>query len=283
MDNDQTQGEAHNVESEAREMGWVPQSDFKGDQSKWVDAETFVERGNTFIPFLRNNNKKLHSELDSVKSVVSNLKQTIEEQNASMEALKAFHQESTRAQVEKARRDLLSELKAAKQDGDIEQEVKLTADLSRFDAAQEQIKQNIQNPIKQEVKQQSNQLHPDTEAWMRENTWYGQDFERTALMNGVCQKMRAQGSSLSGMEFLKAAGAQVAARFGDSEQVSSKVDSGSRANVTSGKVSSTYASLPSEAKEQCDKQAARFVGENKVYKTKKEWQDFYATEYWKGN
>ena len=111
------------IEQEAKLQGWVPAEDFKGDQSKWVNAEDYVERGKQIMPILQNNNKRLLGEMDSMKSEVMSLKQALASQAESKEALKEFHEESSKAQVEKARREMLAELKQAKQDGDVEQEI----------------------------------------------------------------------------------------------------------------------------------------------------------------
>ena len=32
------------VEDEAKDMGWRPQEEFSGDESKWIEAREFVER-----------------------------------------------------------------------------------------------------------------------------------------------------------------------------------------------------------------------------------------------
>ena len=269
------------IEQEAALQGWVPQAEFKGDESKWVDAESYVERGKHIMPILQSNNKRLLSELDSVKSVVESLKLTVSNQSQSMEELKAFHQESTKAQVDKARREILADLKEAKTDGDVDQEIQLTADLSKFDAAQVAAKTA---PVQQAQAPQQEQLAPDTVKWMNENPWYGVDLERTGLMDGVAKRMRAENSPLSGTAFIEAAAAIVAERFGEPAQArTSKVEQGGRGGSASTGGGAGYNSLPSEAKEQCDRQGARLIGPDKVYKTKKEWQEFYASEYHKGN
>jgi hypothetical protein len=266
------------IEQEAKLQGWVPAEEFKGSSDKWVDAESYVERGKHIMPILQSNNKRLLSELDSVKSVVESLKVTVNTQNQSMEELKAFHQESTKAQVEKARREILSSLKEAKSDGDIDQEIQLTADLSKFDAAQVAAKEA---PAKVTQAPAPQELHPDTKAWMDANPWYGKDPERTGLMDGVAKRMRAENSPLVGMSFLEAAASIVADRFAD-KPTESKVDGGGRGGVSTGNASG-YSGLPSDAKAICDKGAVKFVGADKPYKTKKEWQDFYVSEYNKGN
>lgn len=40
-------------EAEAREIGWLPAEDFKGPTESHVDAKTFVERGETFLPMIK--------------------------------------------------------------------------------------------------------------------------------------------------------------------------------------------------------------------------------------
>jgi len=285
MDNETSNdagGESSHQESQAREQGWVPLTEFRGDKTKWMEANDYLERGQQVLPILRHHNKQLRSELDSVKSQMQVLKQTVTEQNESMEDLKVFHQESTKAQVEKARREILADLKAAKQEGDIDQEIKITADLSRFDAAQVQAEKK---PEPKEVTQPTQkQLDAVTEQWISATPWYGKDLARTRLMHGAAQELRMTNPELSGMEFLKACEAIVVESFGEDKPVS-KAEGAGRGGAGGGESrgSVSYNSLPSEAKAVCDKQALKFVGENKAYKTKKDWQDFYATEYFKGH
>jgi hypothetical protein len=47
------QSGARDFEAEAREHGWTPKEVFKGDQSRWVDAETFVKRADEVMPLLK--------------------------------------------------------------------------------------------------------------------------------------------------------------------------------------------------------------------------------------
>ncbi len=275
------------IESEAKLQGWVPHEEFKGDSSKWVDAESYVERGKHIMPILQSNNKRLLSELDSVKSVVESLKATVDNQNQSMEELKAFHQESTKAQVEKARREILADLKEAKTDGDVDQEIKITAELSQFDAAQVEAKkaQVVTPTPTPSVSIADQELDKIRRAWVKENPWYGIDLERTGLMDGVARRLRNENVELYGRDFLDAAAKIVADRWGDvSEPATSKVEGGSGRGASSRSgATGSYASLPSDAKEACEKQSSRFVGPDKVYKNKKEWQEFFASEYHKGN
>ena len=52
------------TEISARAMGWRPQDEFGGDPERWVDADTFVARGEQVMPLLKAQNKKLRQEMD---------------------------------------------------------------------------------------------------------------------------------------------------------------------------------------------------------------------------
>lgn len=65
---EQHQEEApRDYEAEARERGWRPKEEFPGDESKWVDAEKFIERTDTVMPLLKAENKRLKRTLDEMK------------------------------------------------------------------------------------------------------------------------------------------------------------------------------------------------------------------------
>lgn len=274
------------IEQEAGLQGWVPKEQFKGDEAKWVDAEAYVERGKHIMPILQNNNKRFAEKISELENTVANLKTTVSTAQESMEALKQFHQDSTKAQVEKARRDIIASLKAAKVDGDVEEEVQLTSDLSKFDAAQVLVQKEESKPKpKEEVAPPKQEYHPDTKAWLESNPWYGKDHVRTALMDGVAKQLRQEGNNASGLAFLMEAAKRAASIFGGEAEPekTSKAESGRPTGGSASPLSKGYASLPADAKAICERQADKFVGANKVYKTMKEWQDFYTSEYHKGN
>ncbi|HMX93405.1 MAG TPA: hypothetical protein PLY42_18695, partial [Nitrospira sp.] len=54
-------------ETEARDLGWRPEEDFKGDKSLWVDAQTFVKRGEEVMPILKSQLKTLKGELAEMR------------------------------------------------------------------------------------------------------------------------------------------------------------------------------------------------------------------------
>lgn len=54
-------------EAEAREHGWAPKEEFKGDPTRWVDAEAFMKRADEMMPLLRAQNKRLKRDFDELR------------------------------------------------------------------------------------------------------------------------------------------------------------------------------------------------------------------------
>lgn len=54
-------------EAEAKEHGWSPKEDFKGDVARWVDAETFMKRADEYMPLLKADKARLKRELESMR------------------------------------------------------------------------------------------------------------------------------------------------------------------------------------------------------------------------
>ena len=54
-------------EAEAREHGWSAKDEFKGDVSRWIDAETFMKRADEMMPLLKADKARLKRELDAIK------------------------------------------------------------------------------------------------------------------------------------------------------------------------------------------------------------------------
>lgn len=54
-------------EAEAREHGWRPKEEFKGDPTHWVDAEAFMKRADEMMPLLKATNARLKRDLDAMR------------------------------------------------------------------------------------------------------------------------------------------------------------------------------------------------------------------------
>ena len=269
------------LEQEARTLGWVPQEDFKGNTEKWVDAETWVERGKHVMPILQKDREKLMVKVADQDSKIARLESLVLAGQEALGAMEEFHTEQTKRQVDKARKDILEGLKTAKRDGDVDAEVDLTDALSTIDAGIQAAAVDAAKPKPQVAQAAAHEADPEFLAWRRDNTWFETDRVKTAAAIGVGEELRHQGNRDTGRAFYDAVSAEVDRRFGGNKPPVSKVEGsqGGSGRTSEGK---SFADLPPDAKEACDKYIPKVVGEGRRHKDAASWRKAYATEYFKG-
>lgn len=276
--------EEKSVETRASEMGWVPRENFRGDDARWIDAETFVKRGEELMPILRANNKKLAEELDGVKHQLEETKTLLKASAESIDALKEFNSKAIREQATGKKVEIVAAIKEARESGDVESEVALTEQLQEQTAA---IKAAEKAPEKKAEPPQADPTDftktPDWQAWTAENEWFGKDKRRTALALGIADEMRSNGDGVLGKAFLDKVTEEVDKVLGGEKtrENPSKVEGGARSSGNGGGGASkrSFADLPTEARAACDRQAERLVGPARAFKTKEEWRRHYAQKY----
>jgi len=274
---------SENIEQEARQLGWVPQEEFRGDASRWVDAQTFVDRGHTVMPILKATNKRLEGEVERLRGETAKLQQLFSASQESISELQKVHMDNTKAAVEKAKREVLAQLKQAKEDGNIEAEVNLTDQLSdikdqqkALDAAAQQANLQKQQALQQ---QQQPNLDPEFQAWIKENSWFGQDNRKTLRAMGIAQELRAdpEFDGLQGRPFFDKVLAVMEERSGGGAPSTSKVGSSRPSGGAGGGGGKKgYNDLDADAKAACDRQAKKLVGEGRAFKDTAAWRQYYA-------
>jgi len=270
-----------NIEQEARSMGWVPQADFRGDPARWVDADTFVERGHTVMPILRKNNERLEGTVKAQQAELARMKGMIEAGQEAIAALQEVHTSATKAAVEKAKADLLKELKDAKRDGDVDREVEITEALADI-----RVKQADAGPVQKQAPQSSQTGaatdHPDFAPWKSDNPWFGSDQRKTMRAMGIAQELRSDPAfdSLEGRAFFDKVVEVMDQRSGASTVSTTKVAGGAGPSTPSSGGDKGYAGLPADAKEACDRQGQRLVGPGRAFKDESAWRSYYAKLYY---
>jgi hypothetical protein len=261
-------GEAaeRNWETEARDLGWVPKNEFKGDPTKWRDPEEFVKWGEEFLPFVRADNKKLRAELDTIKKshteeigrfskVVDSVKKRLEAEYADKVA------------------KLETERKAAVKAGD-------TAEFDRIDAKLDQLKKDgpVETDKPQTAEQTAEQVQRD---WQAKNTWYDTDDELGAYAFGYSNKLAAKNPSMSLSENLRLTEEHVKAKYPDkfgqkkaAANGHAAVDGGGAFPTAGGTREKSVDDLPSDARAAGE----RFVKDG-TFKDMKA----YAKSYWAEN
>lgn len=264
--------ELNNIEQEARQLGWVPKEEFKGDEDRWVDADAFVDRGKHIMPILQKNNERLQGQLRERDARLTKLEELLTASQESIAALEEHHTAATKKQVERARADLLAELKSARESNDVDAEVQIMDELTQIKTAQEE------KPAakKEEAKTAVTTDAPEVAAFKAANaSWYGTDLKETVRFNRLAEDLRLEGNTQVGQPFLDT----VMKRFEEGgRQTTSKVEGGkSGGGGGSGtKTGRTFASLSKEEKEACHADNKKLVGEGRRFKTVAEWEKRYT-------
>jgi len=246
---------APEVVREAESQGWVPKERYRGNESDWVDAETFVKRGREILPILRKNNENLMKDLNSTKEQLKEFREAAEE-------FKRFQKdayERKAQEYEQRIQDIKQSRAQAISDGDGQKVNALDDALDQAKDELKEAKQAVKDADKAPATPEpsASAVDPGLQVWLDRNTWFGQDKRLTAVANGIGESLRLEYPSLKGDEFLEKLDEVLAEefpnKFGKKQSPASRVESGSGRTGRSSGSAKTYDNLPSDAKAACDR------------------------------
>jgi hypothetical protein len=235
---------------EATKGGWCPQEEWKGDPDKWVDAKTFVERGEKFAGQMKQQRDELHNEVESLKSEIS-------KQQESFAEFQKFTEEARKREIAQLEKDHQSQLKSLKEqkkealkDGDADRVIELDDEI---DDLKDVHKKSMEEKASESKEDKSTDKPDDRifQEWVKENEWYTNNVKLRSFANGYGGEIEGK---YVGKEFLDKILEKVKSEFPEEfenkNRDRSDVEGGSGGNHKKGK---TYDDLPQEAKQACDK------------------------------
>lgn len=269
------------AETDARERGWVPKEEFRGDQSKWVDAPQYLQING----HLRNDRDRVRADLDQVKQQNSTLQAQLRAQQAALDALQETVVETKTTDLKADEADLTTQIKAARSSGDFDLEESLRD--KRDKVRREAEKLSVDKPVDRvntgggEDKTQT----PEFRQFLADNPWFESDRVMAAASVAILAELNASGQTkdLTPSQRYALAAQKTKERFGMETKQVSRME-GSRGGADSGGGDGTgksYQDLPAEAKAACDRASARVVGQGKKFKTEADWRKSYAQTYFK--
>ncbi len=113
------------IESEARKQGWVPKEKYRGDESDWMDAPSFVKKSREINSIMKQNNSRLQRDLDTAKAELAELKLTTKEFATEFAKMK-----------DNAYKKAIADLKSQRRDAMKEDDLELVDDLEENDEVQ---------------------------------------------------------------------------------------------------------------------------------------------------
>ena len=274
--------------AEAKELGWADKDAWKGDPEKWVGAKEFLERGRHILPIVQEHNKKLRGTVGSLSTRLASAEEALRSANAAIEALQESNAADVKEQVEAARKDLREQLAQASRDGDHERIAELTDSLTQLNTANADAGGDDDKGGKggKDDKGDPPKIHPEVAKWYKDNPEFATDRRRIMLARAVAEELREEGEDAVGAAFLDLVAVEVNKTLGTPQQRRSaaRAESGNGgggrgAGGGGGSEGKTYADLPTEAKQTCERMAARLVGPNRAHKDLASWQKSYAKQY----
>jgi hypothetical protein len=263
------------IETRARENGWVPRDEWRGPENRWVDAETFLERADQMIPVMRSQNRKLETQVEGLQKKLDEQMALLAASQDSMEALKEFNAEMRSRDREQLRAQLMQELREARDAGDVEREVAVQ---DRIAQTREPEKPPVKDPPKPPAQPTES---PAFKAWKAENPWWDTNPHKRAIAAAISAELAASGKLANDDQAGNLAKITEATEAWWSENVerrpAGRVE-GARAGASTGSVK-TYADLPEDARSACDRQEKRLVGPGRTFKDQGAWRKHYVEKY----
>lgn len=246
------------AEAKARRLGWVSKEEFKGDPDKHRSAEEFLQRGETILPILQRDNKKLH---DTVSRFEKELKET-KEAAAGVEDLV---RKSAEREYKKNLRDLERKLDAAIETADVTQARQIRAEITELQTGEPAPKREPK-PVGEVDKPA---VDPEIQSWIDQNDWFNKSVALRGYATEVYGDLEKQYPGKSRSELLAETKQRTVERFPEKFGVNPKRD-GAAAVAAPGGVATpkktggrTYDDLPAEAKKACDKYVKQIPGYTK--------------------
>lgn len=262
----ETDEDTRDWQSEARDMGWVPETEFRGPEGKWKDAKAFVEDGENVLPIVRSQNKRLREEIAKERDDFAKRLAAIERTSkTAFERQKQAH--------ETAMSNLAKEMRRAAAEGDIEKydELSVQRDQLDKDAPKDDAPAN-------ETPEQASQRAQ--QEWVSRNDWYRTDFDLAKTAEDYSQWLARNNPDMSLTDNLAATEKHIKEKYPEkfgapapkktAANGHAAVDGGSDAppsHNTQGKLS---AKLPPEARAA----GQRFVSDG-TFKTIEEYAEVY--------
>ena len=158
------------VEILAKEMGWQPKEDFKGDEANYVDAESFIKKGQDIQ--------------DSMRKSLKDQKRQLSEMSSSLTELKSHNERVYKAEVGRLKKELAEltdQKKMAIQDGNVEK-------VNELDGQIDTVKESIAVPEKTEPGEKAVATTDNFDEWAKANPWYENDKEMAAYADAIATK-----------------------------------------------------------------------------------------------
>lgn len=216
---DDPEPEPDHDEVEARRQGWRPLAEYRGKPGGWVDAKTFLARGNDYLPFVQKERNQLRDQVAGMTQELSGLRSELSKAQQDMQKLLDFSRRADKAGYDRAVADLKAKQREAVAQGDT----------ATYDAVADQLDQMHEAraeaappaPVAAAAPAPApqpqvtlNALPPEVQVFMAENEgWFMHDKVLNSAMIAEHNRLIEEAPGMSLIEQLEAAKEIVMAKF----------------------------------------------------------------------
>lgn len=199
----QEEGPEAAIEQRARNMGWRPRAEFRGDAERWLPADEFVERGERMLPLLQERNR-------AADRTIVELQQQVRQQGDTLNTMLASTRRAEQAGYRRAMQELNQQRVKAVEMGD-------TAAFQAVEQAMRELgpppPEAPPTPEQRPQGQQQANQDPVIQAWVRSNPWFTTDNVANVAMIAAMQHEERINPSGSVEQHLLDAEAVIRRRF----------------------------------------------------------------------
>lgn len=199
---------ADEYEGRARRMGWRPKEEYNGPAGRWVDAKTFVERGETELPIIRERFRKLDDRLAATERELTGTRTELKEANTKITEQSEVLTELRDLSVTAAKRgyqQAMSDLSAR------ERRAVAEADTSTYDQIQQEkraleetkppvVERRAPPPPERKTPDAPPSMPPEEAAivtqWIGDNPWFNADPELNSVATAIHGLIRQQNPAM---------------------------------------------------------------------------------------
>lgn len=286
------------IERRARRLGWKPESEWRGAKDKWTDAATFIERAEANKALARENNDRLHGQIDTLSKQIDTMKaEQKRREEESGKVLNEIVDRFTRVDASayaRARADIEAQQRKAVEDGDTEAYDRATEKLGKLKAPAAMPKVTVGKSGEGEGKDEGNDKNGEgkgkadpqwaaaVQAFREKNPWFDTDPTLNTVAQAIHVKLRRENPEMTPEENMAAVEEEVRARFPDSFENAARRRPGppqpkERRGGGEGadqRGKRTYENLPPAAKDACDRFIRQIPGfTREKYLATYEWDD----------
>lgn len=161
------------IEARARKLGWHPFAEYRGPPGKWVDAASFIERGETILPIVRAQNHRLEEQVARQGKVIDDLNRSYQEQGVVLSEMRELARKADERGYQRALSEAKAERDAAVEAGD---KVAFRQAAEKIDALQEtRAAETKVAPPPVPPRTQQPQVDPAVVAFVDKNPWFKTD------------------------------------------------------------------------------------------------------------